>query len=80
MSDSINFFVGLKLVALGQGAVTPMLRKMFRENSEKFYQNVQTKLKKNGEFFTVGHPLIGEPFLYILGEGGLAKHNLFKRK
>ena len=57
MSDSINFFVGLKLVALGQGAVTPMLRKMFRENSEKFYQNVQTKLKKKWRIFYSGASL-----------------------
>ena len=57
MSDSINFFVGLKLVALGQGAVTPMLRKMFRENSEKFYQNVQTKFKKKWRIFYSGASL-----------------------
>ena len=84
MSDSINFFVGLKLVALGmlwgRGRSHPCWERCFVKivkNSTKMFKQ---SLKKNGEFFTVGHPLIGERFLYILGEGGLAKNNLFKRK
>ena len=47
--------------------VKPILRKMFRENSEKFYQNVQTKFKKMENIYSGASLDRGAVPLYFRG-------------
>ena len=58
-----------------------MLRKMFRKkNSEKFYQNVQTKLKKKWRIFYSGASLDrGAVALYFRG-GSPGQEELVQKK